>query len=69
MSLGKKVTLNTGHQIPQLGFGTWQSAPGLVGEAVYEALKAGYRHLVCTSTRTSVRSPRASSVLIKMFPV
>ncbi|KAJ5666511.1 uncharacterized protein N7477_008959 [Penicillium maclennaniae] len=45
MSLGKKVTLNTGHQIPQLGFGTWQSAPGQVGEAVYEALKAGYRHL------------------------
>ncbi|CEJ53678.1 Putative Aldo/keto reductase family protein [Penicillium brasilianum] len=45
MSLGKKVTLNTGAQIPQLGFGTWQSAPGQVGEAVYEALKAGYRHL------------------------
>ncbi|KAJ5973139.1 Aldo/keto reductase subgroup [Penicillium vulpinum] len=45
MSLGKKVTLNSGHQIPQLGFGTWQSAPGKVGEAVYEALKAGYRHL------------------------
>ncbi|EAW16249.1 putative aldehyde reductase (AKR1) [Aspergillus fischeri NRRL 181] len=45
MSLGKKVTLNTGAQIPQLGFGTWQSAPGQVGEAVYHALKAGYRHL------------------------
>ncbi|KAJ5319747.1 hypothetical protein N7508_000030 [Penicillium antarcticum] len=45
MSLGKKVTLNTGHQIPQLGFGTWQSLPGQVGNAVYEALKAGYRHL------------------------
>ncbi|KAL2870699.1 putative aldehyde reductase (AKR1) [Aspergillus lucknowensis] len=45
MSLGKKVTLNTGAQIPQLGFGTWQSAPGQVGEAVYQALKAGYRHL------------------------
>ncbi|KAB8075146.1 NADP-dependent oxidoreductase domain-containing protein [Aspergillus leporis] len=45
MSLGKKVTLNTGAQVPQLGFGTWQSAPGQVGEAVYQALKAGYRHL------------------------
>ncbi|KAE8152651.1 NADP-dependent oxidoreductase domain-containing protein [Aspergillus avenaceus] len=45
MSLGKKVSLNTGAQIPTLGFGTWQSAPGQVGEAVYEALKAGYRHL------------------------
>ncbi|KAJ5736397.1 uncharacterized protein N7483_001522 [Penicillium malachiteum] len=45
MSFGKKVALNTGTEIPQLGFGTWQSAPGQVGEAVYEALKAGYRHL------------------------
>ncbi|PKY03342.1 aldehyde reductase 1 [Aspergillus campestris IBT 28561] len=45
MSLGKKVSLNTGAQIPQLGFGTWQSEPGQVGEAVYQALKAGYRHL------------------------
>ncbi|RAH69149.1 putative aldehyde reductase (AKR1) [Aspergillus aculeatinus CBS 121060] len=45
MSLGKKVTLSSGHEIPQLGFGTWQSAPGQVGEAVYHALKAGYRHL------------------------
>ncbi|KAJ5889066.1 hypothetical protein N7495_009107 [Penicillium taxi] len=45
MSLGKKVTLNSGAQIPQLGFGTWQSSPGQVGEAVFEALKAGYRHL------------------------
>ncbi|KAJ9191461.1 hypothetical protein DTO164E3_6428 [Paecilomyces variotii] len=45
MSLGKKVTLNSGHQIPQLGFGTWQAKPGEVEEAVFEALKAGYRHL------------------------
>ncbi|KNG82013.1 aldehyde reductase 1 [Aspergillus nomiae NRRL 13137] len=45
MSLHKKVTLNSGAEIPTLGFGTWQSAPGEVGEAVYQALKAGYRHL------------------------
>ena len=46
MSLGRKVALNTGAKIPLLGFGTWQSEPGQVGAAVYEALKAGYRHLV-----------------------
>lgn len=45
MSLGRKVTLNTGASIPQLGFGTWQSEPGQVKAAVLEALKAGYRHL------------------------
>ncbi|EMD64453.1 hypothetical protein GGP41_006861 [Bipolaris sorokiniana] len=45
MSLGRKVTLNTGATIPQLGFGTWQAEPGQVGAAVLEALKVGYRHL------------------------
>ncbi|KAF2827706.1 aldehyde reductase-like protein [Ophiobolus disseminans] len=45
MSLGRKVTLNTGNTIPQLGFGTWQAEPGQVEAAVFEALKAGYRHL------------------------
>jgi len=45
MSSGKTVTLSSGHKIPQLGYGTWQAAPGEVGNGVYEALKIGYRHL------------------------
>ncbi|KAH8127669.1 NADP-dependent oxidoreductase domain-containing protein [Trichoderma asperelloides] len=45
MSSGRTVTLNTGHKIPQIGYGTWQAAPGEVGAGVYEALKIGYRHL------------------------
>ncbi|RAR02650.1 Aldo/keto reductase [Stemphylium lycopersici] len=45
MSSGKTVTLNSGYKIPQLGYGTWQAAPGEVGNGVYEALKIGYRHL------------------------
>ncbi|KAM0268550.1 hypothetical protein ACHAQH_009949 [Verticillium albo-atrum] len=45
MSFGNKATLNTGAQIPTLGYGTWQSSPGEVSVGVYEALKAGYRHL------------------------
>ncbi|KAM3535239.1 hypothetical protein MY4038_001480 [Beauveria bassiana] len=45
MSSGRTVTLNTGAKIPGLGYGTWQAAPGEVGAGVYEALKAGYRHL------------------------
>ena len=32
--------------VSTLGYGTWQSAPGEVSVGVYEALKAGYRHLV-----------------------
>jgi hypothetical protein len=31
----------------QLGYGTWQSAPGEVALGIVEALKVGYRHLVC----------------------
>ncbi|KAI8935419.1 mitochondrial glycerol dehydrogenase Gld1 [Plenodomus lindquistii] len=45
MSLGRKVALNTGASIPQLGFGTWQAEPGQVEAAVFEALKTGYRHI------------------------
>lgn len=42
----KTFTLNTGAQIPAVGFGTWKAAPGDAGKAVEEALKAGYRHIV-----------------------
>ncbi|SPO07382.1 related to members of the aldo/keto reductase family [Cephalotrichum gorgonifer] len=45
MSSGKTATLSSGHTIPLLGYGTWQAAPGEVGAGVFEALKAGYRHL------------------------
>lgn len=45
MSSGKTITLNSGHKIPAIGYGTWQAAPGEVGAGVYEALKIGYRHL------------------------
>lgn len=34
MSFGKKYTLASGEQIPQIGLGTWLSAPGEVGRAV-----------------------------------
>ncbi|KAL6841329.1 hypothetical protein ACP4OV_028847 [Aristida adscensionis] len=39
--------LNTGAQIPSVGLGTWQADPGVVADAVYAAVKAGYRHIDC----------------------
>jgi alcohol dehydrogenase (NADP+) len=39
-----KLKLNTGAEIPAIGFGTWQDKDAQQ-DAVYEALKAGYRHI------------------------
>lgn len=39
------ITLNSGHRIPQLGFGVFQIPPAEAEEAVTTALEIGYRHL------------------------
>lgn len=39
------LTLNTGAKIPAIGLGTWESPAGQVENAVYHAIKIGYRHL------------------------
>lgn len=39
------ITLNNGVKIPQIGYGTYQTAPSLTQQAVENALSVGYRHI------------------------
>ncbi|WVZ68193.1 hypothetical protein U9M48_017160 [Paspalum notatum var. saurae] len=45
--MARHFVLNTGAEIPSVGLGTWQSRPDAVGDSVYAAVKAGYRHIDC----------------------
>lgn len=45
MVLQETYTLNNGLEIPKLALGTWFIGNDVVGEAVKEAVKLGYRHI------------------------
>jgi 2,5-diketo-D-gluconate reductase A len=40
-----KLALNSGHAIPQLGFGVFKIVPAETAAAVSEAIRVGYRHI------------------------
>lgn len=44
-TLSSSFKLNSGFEIPLLGFGVYQTPPSDTSAAVQEALKAGYRHI------------------------
>lgn len=45
MGLPETFKLNSGAEIPAIGFGTWQSKPHEVEKAVEIALRNGYKHI------------------------
>jgi len=42
-----QIRMNSGHKIPQLGFGTWLAGKDEIGRAVLDAIDVGYRHIDC----------------------
>ena len=57
---GTILKLNTGADIPAIGFGTWQDKDAQE-QAVTEALKAGYRHI--DTARMCAPPPISSPIL------
>mmetsp|Transcript_36930 Transcript_36930/g.48628 ORF Transcript_36930/g.48628 Transcript_36930/m.48628 type:complete len:320 (-) Transcript_36930:382-1341(-) len=45
--MDQKVQLNNGLEIQALGLGTWKSEKDKTAEAVFHAIKSGYRHIDC----------------------
>jgi aldehyde reductase len=43
------VKLNSGHEMPLVGLGTFEAKPGEVGNAVKKALEMGYRSIDCAA--------------------
>lgn len=61
----KYFELNTGAKIPSVGLGTFQSDPGVVGQAVEAAIKVGYRHIDCAQIYRNEKE--IGEVLKKLF--
>ncbi|XP_066363537.1 aldo-keto reductase family 4 member C10-like [Miscanthus floridulus] len=47
--MAESFVLNTGARIPSVGLGVWQMQPDAAVNAIYAAVKAGYRHIDCAA--------------------
>lgn len=41
--MAPSIELNSGHEMPQVGFGLWKVDNATCADTVYNAIKAGYR--------------------------
>ncbi|KAL6619123.1 hypothetical protein ACP70R_034262 [Stipagrostis hirtigluma subsp. patula] len=63
--MAESFLLNSGAAMPSVGLGTWHAGPGVVGAAVYGAVKAGYRHIDCAPSYRNEKE--VGSALKKLF--
>jgi diketogulonate reductase-like aldo/keto reductase len=45
LSINSKYRMNSGYEIPVLGYGVYQTPADVASEVVQHALKVGYRHV------------------------
>ena len=45
--MAASISLNTGVELPSVGFGFWKVDRPLAADVAYQAIQAGYRHLDC----------------------
>uniref|UniRef100_A0A0E0L3B6 NADP-dependent oxidoreductase domain-containing protein n=1 Tax=Oryza punctata TaxID=4537 RepID=A0A0E0L3B6_ORYPU len=74
--MARCFVLNTGAKIPSVGLGTWQAEPGVVGNAVYAAVKvmlrclnfvqAGYRHIDCAQAYFNEKESSITTVALQI---
>ncbi len=55
-----QLPLNNGLAIPAIGLGTWKSAQDDVANAVFTAIKTGYRHIDCAPVYNNERAVGAA---------
>ncbi|KAL2069693.1 hypothetical protein VTL71DRAFT_14372 [Oculimacula yallundae] len=49
LTINSKQRMNSGFNIPSLGYGVYQVPADICGDVVTQALKAGYRHVDCAA--------------------
>ncbi|KAJ6439849.1 cytochrome oxidase c assembly domain-containing protein [Purpureocillium lavendulum] len=67
LSLGSTVKLNSGYELPLLGFGVYQTPKEQATEVCKEALKIGYRHIDSASAYRN-QGPSAASIPASGIP-
>lgn len=62
LDIHSKIKLNSGHEIPILGYGVYQTPANVAEDVVLHALKTGYRHV---DSATVYRNEAPSAAAIK----